>query len=128
MEGEPSSAAFQGVNVQDFMEMFDQERENDKSAKDFYTFSGITMKFQLFDVPIEGLPLLEKMLSKHPNFMSRCTYSNAMRKVMFKSLVAVLLDIERTPLKSFNLHKVLEWKDVLSELQSIRFDVGIILD
>ena len=115
MEGEPSSAAFQGVNVQDFMEMFDQERENDKSAKDFYTFSGITMKFQLFDVPIEGLPLLEKMLSKHPNFMSRCTYSNAMRKVMFKSLVAVLLDIERTPLKSFNLHKVLEWKDVLSD-------------
>ena len=47
---------------------------------------------------------------------------------MFKSLVAVLLDIERTPLKSLNLHKVLEWKDVLSELRSMRFDVGFILD
>ena len=47
---------------------------------------------------------------------------------MFQSFVAVLLDIEHTPLNSFNLHKVLEWKGVLSELQSIRFDVGFILD
>ena len=86
------------------------------------------MKFQRFDVPTEGLPLLEKMLSKHPNFMSRCTYGNAVRKVMFKSLVAVFLDIERSPFKSFNLHKVLEWMDVLSELQFMRFDVGFILD
>ena len=86
------------------------------------------MKLQRFDVPIEGLPLLEKILSKYPDFMSRCTYGNAVRKVMFQSFVAVLLDIERTPLKSFNLHKVLEWKGVLSELQSMRFDVGFILD
>ena len=47
---------------------------------------------------------------------------------MFKSLVAVLLDIERTPLKSLNLHEVLEWKDVLSELRFMRFDVGFILN
>ena len=47
---------------------------------------------------------------------------------MFQSFVAVLLDIERTPLKSFNLHKVLEWNGVLSELQSMRFDVVFILD
>ena len=46
---------------------------------------------------------------------------------MFESFVAVLLDIKHTPLKSFNLHKVLEWKGVLSELQSMRFDVGFIL-
>ena len=59
--------------------------------------------------------------------MSRCTYGNAVRKVMFQFFVAVLLDIERTPFKSFNLHKVLEWKGVLSELQSMRFDVGLIL-
>ena len=110
------------------MEMFDQERKNDKSTEDFYTLSGTTVKFQRFDVPTEGLPLLEKILSKQPNFMSKCTYGNAVRKVTFKSLVAVLLDIERTPLKSLNLHKVLEWKDVLSELRSMRFDVGFILD
>ena len=46
---------------------------------------------------------------------------------MFQFFVAVLLDIERTPFKSFNLHKVLEWKGILSELQSMRFDVGLIL-
>ena len=55
-----ASAAFQGVNIQDFMEMFNQERENDKSAEDFYTLLGTTVKLQRFDVPIEGLPLLEK--------------------------------------------------------------------
>ena len=47
---------------------------------------------------------------------------------MFQSFVTILLDIERTTLKSFNLHKVLEWKGILSELQSMRFDVGFILD
>ena len=86
------------------------------------------MKPLRFDVPIEGLPLLEKILSKYPDFMSRCTFGNVVRKVMCQSFVAVLLDIERTPLKSFNLHKILEWKGVLSELQSMRFDVGFILD
>ena len=60
--------------------------------------------------------------------MSRCTYGNAVSKVMFQSFVVVLLDIERTPLKSFYLHKVFEWKVVLSELQSMKFDVGFILD
>ena len=67
-------------------------------------------------------------MSKHPDFMSRCIYGNVVRKVMFQSFVAVLLDIECTPLKSFNLHKVLEWKAILSELQSMKFDVGFILD
>ena len=110
------------------MEMFNQERENDKSAKDFYALSRTTVKLQRFDVPIEGLALLEKILSKYPDFMSRCTFGNVVRKVMCQSFVAVLLDIERTPLKSFNLHKILEWKGVLSELQSMRFDVGFILD
>lgn len=118
MKGESSGVAFHRVNVQDFMEMFNQEGENDKSTEDFYTLSGVIVKFQRFDVPIEGLPLLEKILLKHLGFMFRCTYGNAMRKVMFQSLVAVLLDMEPTPLKSLNLHKVLEWKNVLSELQS----------
>ena len=107
------------------MEMFNQERENDKSAKDFYALSRTTVKLQRFDVPIEGLPLLEKILSKYPDFMSRCTYGIAVRKVMFQSFVAVLLDIEHTPFKSFNLHKVLEWKGVLSELQSMRFQCWV---
>ena len=85
VEGESSSAAFQGVNVQDFIEMFNQERENDKSTEDLYALSGTTVKFQRFDVTIEGLPLLEKILSKHPNF-TKCTYGNAVRKVMFMGL------------------------------------------
>ena len=110
------------------MEMFNQERENNKSAEDFNTLLGTLVKFQRFDVLVEGLPLLEKVLSKHPDFMSRCTYGNAVRMVMFQSFVAVLFVIERTPIKSFNLHKILEWKAVLSELQSMKFDVGFILD
>ena len=64
--------------------MFNQEGENDKSAKDFYILSRATMKFQRFDVSMEGLPLLEKILLKHPDFMSRCTYGNVVKKVMFQ--------------------------------------------
>ena len=95
------------VRVQNFTEMFSQEGENDKSLEDFYTFSRATVKFQRSDVPVEGLPLLEKVLSKHPDFMSNCTYGNTVRKVMFQSLAAVLLDMEHTTIKSSNLHKVL---------------------
>jgi len=128
MEGESSSVAIHKVNVQGFMEMFNQERENDKSVEDFYTLFEVTMKFQHFDVPVEGLPLLEKILLKHLDFMSRYTYGNAMRKVMFQSLFAILLDMECTPLKSLNLHKVLDWKNVIRELQSMKFNVEFILD
>ena len=128
MEGESSSVAIHKVNVQGFMEMFNQERENDKSVEDFYTLFEVTMKFQHFDVPVEGLPLLEKILLKHPDFMSRYTYGNAMRKVMFQSLFAILLDMECTPLKSFNLRKVLKWKNVIRELQSMKFNVEFILN
>lgn len=129
MEGESSSAVLHRASVQDFIEMFNQERENDKSAKDYYTLSRATVKFQRFDVPMEGLPLLEKILLKHPDFMSNCTctYGNAVRKVMLQSLVALWLDMERMPLKSFNLHKVLEWKNVLNELQSMKFDAKFTL-
>ena len=100
------------------MEMFNQEKENNKSAEDFYALSGTTVKLQRFDVPIEGLPLLEKILSKYSDFMSRCTYGNVVRRVMFQSFVAVLLDIECTPLKSFSLHKILEWKAILSRSEA----------
>lgn len=47
---------------------------------------------------------------------------------MFQSLAVVLLDMECTPLKSSNVHKVLEWKNILNELQSMKFDVKFILD
>lgn len=46
---------------------------------------------------------------------------------MFQSLFVVLLDMECTPLKSLNLHKVLEWKNVLSELISMKFNFEFIL-
>lgn len=106
-EEKSSSGALHMVMVQNFNEMFSQEGENDKSLEDFYTFSRATVKFQRSDVPVEGLPLLEKVLSKHPDFMSNCTYGNAVRKVMFQSSAAVLLDMEHTTIKSSNLHKVL---------------------
>ena len=46
---------------------------------------------------------------------------------MFQSLVVVLLDMERKPLKSLNLYKVLEWKNVLYELESMKSNVEFIL-
>ena len=72
--------------------------------------------------------LAGESIVNYPDFMSRCAYGNAVRKVMFQSFVAVLLDIECTPLKSFSLHKILEWKAILSELQSMKFDVGFVID
>jgi len=49
---------FRGVN--DFLEMLYQERKNDKSAEDFYTLLGTSVKFQRFDVPVEVYPCWRK--------------------------------------------------------------------
>ena len=60
--------------------------------------------------------------------MAGCKLGVLLRKSELQLLVAVLLDMSRTKLKSSNLQKVLDWKNALKYLLFMKFGVQFILD
>lgn len=60
--------------------------------------------------------------------MTGCKLGVLLRKSGLQLLVAVLLDMQHTKLKSSNLQKVLEWKNALKDLSFMKFGVQFILD
>ena len=60
--------------------------------------------------------------------MAGCKLGVLLRKSKLQLLVAVLLDMSRTKLKSSNLQKVLDWKNALTYLLFMKFGVQFILD
>ena len=60
--------------------------------------------------------------------MAGCKLGVLLRKSELQLLVAVLLDMSRTKLKSSNLQKVLDWKNALKDLLFMKFGVQFILD
>lgn len=116
------------TDLQGFLQKFDEDGENDNFPSHFYHLPGSVVRFQQFDVPVEGLSLLEDIVKRHPNFMAGCRVGAAIRGLMFELLVAILLDMQRTCLDSSNLKRVLEWKNALKELLAMGLDVQFILD
>lgn len=116
------------TNLQEFLRQFDEDGKNDNYPSHFFHLSGSVARFQMFDVPAEGLSLLEDIVKRHPNFMAGCRVGAPMRELMFQLLVAVLLDMQRTCLDSSNLKRVLEWKNALKDVLVMGFDVQFILD
>ena len=116
------------MNLEEFLEQFSEDEENEKVAADFYPLSSNTVMFQRSEIPAEGQPLLEAIVGKHPHFMTGCKLVASLRKSGLQLLVAVLLDMQRTKLESTNLKRALEWKNALKDLLFIKFGVQFILD
>ena len=55
--------------------------------------------------------------------MAGCKLGASFRKSKLQLLVAMLLDMQRTKLKSSNLKKALEWKNALKDLLFMKFGV-----
>ena len=100
---ESSGAAIKGMNLEEFLEKFGEDEENDKVATDLYPFSSDTVMFQWSEIPAEGQPLLAAIVKKHPHFMAGCKLGASLRKSRLQLLVAVLLDMQHTKLESSNL-------------------------
>ena len=118
LQSESSSAAIQRMSLEEFLEQFAEDEENEKVAADFYPLSSNTVIFQQSEVPVEGQALLEAIVRKHPYFMTGCKLGASLRKFGLQLLVAVLLDMQRTKLESKNLKRALEWKNVLRDFYS----------
>ena len=91
------------MNLEEFLEKFGEDEENEKVATDFYPFSSDTVMFQWSEIPVEGQPLLAAIVKKHPHFMAGCKLGASLRKSRLQLLVAVLLDMQHTKLESSNL-------------------------
>ena len=116
------------MSLEELLEKFAKDEENEKVATDFYPLSSDTIMFQRFEIPAKGQPLLAKIVRKHPHFMARCKLAASLRKSGLQLLVAVLLDMQRTKLESSNLKKALEWKNALKDLLFMKFGVQFSLD
>ena len=67
---ESSGAALKGMSLEEFLEKFAEDEENDKVAANFYPLSNDTLMFQWSEIPAEGQPLLVAIVRKHPHFMT----------------------------------------------------------
>ena len=116
------------MSLEEFLERFVEDEENEKMAIDFHPLSSNTVMFQRSEIPAEGQPLLATIIKKHPYFMAGCKLGVSLRKSNLQLLVAVLLDIQRTKLDSSNLKRVIELKNALKDLLFMKFGVQFILD
>nr|POE96571.1 hypothetical protein CFP56_44573 [Quercus suber] len=126
--GESSSGVAKGMSLEEFLERFTEDEENEKVATNFHPLSNDTMIFQWSEIPVEGQPLLAAIMRKHPHFIAGCKLGASLRKSDIELLVAVLLDMQCTKLDSSNLQRVLEWKNALKDLLFMKFGVQFILD
>ena len=116
------------MSLEEFLKKFSEDEENKKVATDFHPSLSNTIMFQRSKIPAEGQLLLAAIIRKHPHFMAGCKLGVLLRKSELQLLVAVLLDMSRTKLKSSNLQKVLDWKNALKYLLFMKFGVQFILD
>ncbi|KAL0000803.1 hypothetical protein SO802_014584 [Lithocarpus litseifolius] len=125
---ESSGAAIKGMSLEEFLEKFAKDEEDEKVATDFYPLSSDTITFQQSEIPVEDQPLLAAIVRKHPHFMAGCKLGAPLRKLKLMLLVTVLLDMQRTKLESSNLRKALECENALKDLLFMKFRVQFILD
>ena len=75
------------MSLEEFLEKFAKDEENEKVAIDFYPLSSNTVMFQWFEIPAKGQPLLAEILRKHPHFMAGCKLGASLRKFGLQLLV-----------------------------------------
>ena len=81
------------MSLEEFLEKFAEDEENEKVATDFYPLSSNTVMFQWSGIPAEGQPLLVTIIRKHPHFTTGCKLGGSLRKSGLQLLVVVLLDM-----------------------------------
>ena len=114
LRSESSNATIKRMSLEEFLEQFAEDEENEKVA---------AVMFQRSKIPIEGQPLLEVIVRKYPLFMTGCKLGASLSKSRLQLLVAILLDMQRIKLESTNLKRALEWKNALKNLLFMKFGV-----
>ena len=91
-----------------FLSRLNETRGNLRIASHFWSFSEAKDNFLHFSVPAEAVPLLEKLLLKHGNFMSGFKFRTGFGDFSLALLVAVLMNIHHTPFDLLDEGKLFE--------------------
>nr|POF25452.1 hypothetical protein CFP56_15444 [Quercus suber] len=81
------------MSLEEFLERFSEDEENEKVAIDFHSLSSDTVIFQRSKILVEGQPLLVAIMRKHPHFIAGCKLGASLRNFSLELLVAMLLDM-----------------------------------
>ena len=68
------------MSLEEFLERFAEDEENEKVATNFHPLSSNIVMFQRSKIPAKGQPLLAIVIRKHPHFMAGCKLGASLRK------------------------------------------------
>uniref|UniRef100_A0A2N9GJL1 Aminotransferase-like plant mobile domain-containing protein n=1 Tax=Fagus sylvatica TaxID=28930 RepID=A0A2N9GJL1_FAGSY len=111
-----------------FLSRLNETRANLRIASHFWSFLEAKENFLHFSVLAEAVPLLEKLLLKHGNFMSGFKLGMGFGDFSLALLVAVLMNIHHTPFDLLDEGKLFEWMDAVRDLMTTSVAVGFLLD
>uniref|UniRef100_A0A2N9E1E4 Aminotransferase-like plant mobile domain-containing protein n=1 Tax=Fagus sylvatica TaxID=28930 RepID=A0A2N9E1E4_FAGSY len=111
-----------------FLSRLNETRANLCIASHFWSFSEAKENFLHFSIPAEAVPLLEKLLLKHGNFMGGFKLGMGFGDFSLALLAAVLMDIDHTPFDLLDEGKLFEWMDAVRDLITTGVAVGFLLD
>jgi hypothetical protein len=111
-----------------FLSRLNETQANLRIASHFWSFSEAKENFLHFFVPAEAVPLLEKLLLKHGNFMSGFKLGTGFGDFSLALLAAVLMNIHHIPFDLLDEGKLFEWMDAVKDLMTTGVAVGFLLD
>ena len=111
-----------------FLNRLNETQANLCIASHFWSFSEAKENFLHFSVPAEAVPLPEKLLLKHGNFMGGFKLGMGFGDFSLSLLATVLMDIDHTPFDLLDEGKLFEWMDAVRDLITTGVVVRFLLD
>ena len=111
-----------------FLARFDLPEFNSLPACHFHSFGSSYNNFLCFFVPMEGLPLLKRLLKNHGDFTSGFRGGVFLGNILMELLCAVLVSLRDSFVDSLSKEKLLEWRGVVQDLLEAKFNLSFLLN
>jgi hypothetical protein len=109
--------------VAGFFEEFDKRTPNPHPERYFWEFKGPLVPFGDFWVPDDCVPYLQRLTTKHGNFITNFKLSAGLGGPMLSLLGSVLAAMSRSNLGTVTKAQILTWKSVIQDLMEVGFDL-----
>ena len=117
-----------GSGLLTFLAHFDLLEFNSLLASHFHCFGPPFGNFLRFSMPVEGLPLLERLLKTHGDFTGEFRGGVFPGNILMELLCVVLISLRDSSLDSLFEEKLLEWRGVVQDLIEAKFNLSFLLE
>ncbi|KAK7851868.1 hypothetical protein CFP56_040768 [Quercus suber] len=114
-------------HIEAFLGRFKQDRNNEHEASHFYNFVGPSICIHRFSVPLESVPLLEHLRTKHNDFIGQLTVGSVVGNPLLRILAAVLMDMQETQVNALTEERLFKWRNAVRDLHKAGLDVSFFL-